>query len=221
MQIEPKPPGGPPTLTLPTRGPQDAGRFARLLALAPEQSGEHEGGEPPSSDGPARDERRDRDKPSSTPEAARQPAAAEPPRGGAAEPPSGARAPVASPRVSSLPEGWAERMLQQVHVQQLPDGSSALQLRVCTGRFVDLDVDLRFERGRVRAAFGTAEGHSYRLLRGSLSTLEEALATRGVAAHPIRLELRRPAARSVAKPAAAARAPRRGQGGTGGRGRLL
>jgi len=90
------------------------------------------------------------------------------------------------------------KLLGNVQVHQLPDGGTALRLRISTEWLAgDVNVDLRLERGKLRAALGVTEGRSYRLLRGSLGQLEGALAARGIAAHPVSLELRASADRAT------------------------
>ena len=84
----------------------------------------------------------------------------------------------------------AQRMLRALHVQQFPNGTVALNLQIQSGPFEDLDIDLRLESGKIRATFSVKEARSYRLLHGKISALEGALGAKGIAAHPIRVDLR-------------------------------
>jgi hypothetical protein len=85
----------------------------------------------------------------------------------------------------------AQRMLRSVHVGQLPNGVKTLSLQVETGSKTRIDVDLRLEAGKLRAHLGVAEAGAYRALGGKLEALQGALSERGIAAHPVRIDLRR------------------------------
>ncbi|PID38696.1 MAG: hypothetical protein CSA65_03135 [Proteobacteria bacterium] len=107
--------------------------------------------------------------------------------GPASEAPSTAEPSPARQDVATM----AQRMLRSVHVGQLPNGVKTLNLQVESGGKARIDVDLRLEAGKLRAHLGVAEAGAYRALDGKLAALQGALSARGIAAHPVRLDLRR------------------------------